>query len=150
MSGRGHSVRGRAPVAACAIALAVASLGCGLCTRPGTARGAPVVQDCVRARACLWRGRRLCSRMSLGCHCARPGSGCRPAPAQSLLRGDVFQTGFLRSRALQPKRRGNAAPTGLQRPERPGDCRLTPEGGRGAHPGGVQSPVRRVRARWGD
>lgn len=70
------------------------------------------MQDCVRARACLCGG-------AAGCVCVcrwavivpAPGAGCRPAPAQSLLRGDVFQTGFLRRRALlQPKREGGTPP----------------------------------------
>ena len=40
-----------------------------------------------------------------------PGAGRRPAPAQSLLRWDVFQTGFLRGLALlQPEREGGAPP----------------------------------------
>ena len=137
----------------------------GLCARPGTARGARGVRDCVRARACLWRGAAGCvSAYALGRHCACPGRGARgaglgargsgrgPAPVQSLLRGDVFQTGFLRRLALlQPQPEGGAPPPQASRdPGGPGTAdRHLREGG-GAHPGGVQRPARPAKPRWGD
>lgn len=102
----------------------------GLGARPGTARGARGVRDCVRARACLWRGAAGCvSAYALGRHCACPGAvppawGCFPnrLPAET-------------GSAAAPAGVGSAAPTGLQRPGRPWDCRQTPEGGRGRAPG---------------
>ena len=117
----------------------------GLCARPGTARGARGVRDCVRARACLWRGAAGCvSAYALGRHCACPGRGARGAglgaracpgavpPARGCFPNRLpAETGS----AAAPAGGGSAAPTGLQRPGRPWDCRQTPEGGRGRAPG---------------
>ena len=150
--GGGYSVRGRAPVAVCAIAPTVAGLGWALRPSGHRSRGSGCAGLCACARVFVWRGRRLCLRMSLGCHCARPGRGAPACPGAVPPARGCFpnrlpaETGSAAAQAGG----GSAAPTGLQRPERPGDCRLTPEGGRGAHLGGVQSPVRRVRTRWGD
>lgn len=52
--------------------------------------------------------------------------------------------------AAAPARGGSAAPTGLQRPRRPWDCRQTPEGGRGRAPGRGPEACPPGEPRWGD
>ena len=102
---------------------------------------------CVRARVCVEgppavsayvAGLSLCPPWARGAGLPRRSPSCAGMFSKQASCGDGL--------CCSPSGRGSAAPTGLQRPERPGDCRLTPEGGRGAHPGGV----RRVRTRWGD
>lgn len=102
-------------------------------------RGSGCAGLCACARVFVARGRWVCI-----CVCAGP-SLCLP-PAQSLLRGDVFQTGFLRRWALlQPQPEGGAPPPQASRDQGgPGTAdRHLREGG-GAHQGGVQRPARRV------
>lgn len=107
-----------------------------LCTGPGSARGAQGVRDCACTRVFVWRGPGCVSAYALGRHCAWPGCGARACPAQPLLRG-CFPNRLPAEMgsAAAVAGGGSAAPTGLQRPRQPGDCRQTPEGGRGRAPG---------------
>lgn len=66
---------------------------------------------CVSARVCVEGQPGVYLRMCWAVIVPAPGAGRRPAPAQSLLRWDIFQTGFLRGPALlQPEREGGAPP----------------------------------------
>lgn len=98
---------------------------------------------CVHARVCVEGLSGVYLRMLWAVIVPVLGAGYGPAPAQSLLRGDVFQTGFLRRRALlQPELEGGAPPPQASRnPGGPGtaDRHLREEGG--AHSGGVQRPA---------
>lgn len=100
---------------------------------------------CVHARVCVAGPPGVYLRMRWAVIVPALCAGRGPAPAQSLLRGDVFQAGFLRRRALlQPELEGGAPPPQASRnPVGPGtaDRHLREEGG--AHPGGVQRPTRK-------
>lgn len=107
---------------------------------------------CVRARVCGEGPPAVYLRMRRAVIVPAPGAGRGPAPAQSLLRGVVFQTGFLRRLALlQPQPEGGGPPPQASRdPGGPGTAdRHLREGG-GAHPGGVQRLARSEKPRWGD
>lgn len=92
---------------------------------------------CVRAH--------VCGEGPLGVYLRMRWAVIVPAPRAGL-RGDVFQTGFLRRWALlQPQPEGGAPPPQASRDQGgPGTAdRHLREGG-GAHQGGVQRPARRV------
>lgn len=66
---------------------------------------------CVHARVCVAGPPGVYLRMLWAVFVPAAGAGRRPAPAQSLLHGDVFQTGFLRRLALlQPELEGERRP----------------------------------------
>lgn len=115
----------------------------GLCACPGAAHRVPVCGT-VCARACVEGppGVYLRMRWAIVVPLRRAGRG--PAPAQSLLRGDVFQNSLpaVTGSAAAGVGGGSAAPIGLQRP---GDCRQTPGGGRERAPGEVQRLARRAK-----
>lgn len=90
-------------------ASACGCLGARACCRGTRVGSAPVlvllaglgVCGTVRARACLCGGAPgVYLRMRWAVIVPGPGAGRGPAPAQPLLRGYVFQTGFLRRWAL--------------------------------------------------
>lgn len=94
-----------APVAVCALAPAVTEPEWALSQSRRCLWRSECTGLCACTRVFVWRGRRVCI-----CVCSGP-SLCRPAPAQSLLHGDVFQTGFLRRLALlQPELEGERRP----------------------------------------
>lgn len=147
VSGGGRGVGPRAGVCDCSHARA-----CGRGARVGSA---PVLAlpaglrvcgtVCVHARVCVAAPPGVYLRMRWAVIVPALGAGRGPAPAQSLLRGYVFQTGFLRRRALlQPELEGGAPPPQASRnPGCPGtvDRHLREEVG--GHSGGVHRPAHR-------
>lgn len=88
---------------------------------------------CVRARVFVWRGRRLCLRMSLGCHCAAPGLGVPACPGAVPPARGCFPNRLPAEPGSAAAQAGGGTPPpqASRDPERPGDCRLTPEEGEG-------------------
>lgn len=104
-------VRGRAPEAVWALTAALAGPGWAVHTSWRRSRGWGCAGLCVHARVCVEGPPGVYLRMRWAVIVPAPGPGRWPAPAQSLLRGDVFQTGFLRRWVLlQPELEGGAPP----------------------------------------
>lgn len=126
--GRGSGSEGRRRGAVCALSgPGWARPPSGHCLRDSGCAGL-----CACARVFVARGRRVCICVCAGPSlCLPPARGAVP-PARGCFPNRLpAETGS----AAAPAGGGSAAPTGLQRPGRPWDCRQTPEGGRGRAPG---------------
>lgn len=141
-----------APVAVCALAPAVTEPEWALSQSRRCLWRSECTGLCACTRVFVWRGRRVCICVCSGPSLCLPRARGAGPPQRSLSCMGMFSKQASCGDWLCCSRswRGSAAPTGLQGPGQPGDCRQTPEGGRGRASGRGPEACRRARPRWGD